>query len=100
MDSLASIIVPCYNGEKFVDRCFDSILKQKYAHMEVIVVNDGSTDGCSQICETFANGDSRYVYIYEENKGLSAARNKGIECAIDFSGGGMTSFASWTVTII
>ena len=41
MDSLASIIVPCYNGEKFVDRCFDSILKQKYAHMEVIVVNDG-----------------------------------------------------------
>lgn len=43
MDSLASIIVPCYNGEKFVDRCFDSILKQKYAHMEVIVVNDGST---------------------------------------------------------
>lgn len=49
----------------------------------------------------FANGDSRYVYIYEENKGLSAARNKGIECAIDFSGGGgMTSFASWTATII
>ena len=39
MDSLASIIVPCYNGEKFVDRCFDSILKQKYAHMEVIVMD-------------------------------------------------------------
>lgn len=58
-----------------------------YQNWKCLLVNDGSTDGCSQICETFANGDSRYVYIYEENKGLSAARNKGIECAIDFSGG-------------
>ena len=55
MDSLASIIIPCYNGEKFADRCFDSILKQKYAHMEVIVVNDshGMTDSETQEYSSF-----------------------------------------------
>ena len=95
------IVVPIFNTEKYLEQCLKSIHKQTYQNWKCLLVNDGSTDGCSQICETFANGDSRYVYIYEENKGLSAVRNKGIECAIDFSGGGgMTSFASWTATII
>lgn len=82
------IVVPIFNTEKYLEQCLKSIHKQTYQNWKCLLVNDGSTDGCSQICETFANGDSRYVYIYEENKGLSAARNKGIECAIDFSGGG------------
>lgn len=86
------IVVPIFNTEKYLEQCLKSIHKQTYQNWKCLLVNDGSTDGCSQICETFANGDSRYVYIYEENKGLSAARNKGIECAIDFSGGGGHDF--------
>ena len=73
------IVVPIFNTEKYLEQCLKSIHKQTYQNWKCLLVNDGSTDGCSQICETFANGDSRYVYIYEENKGLSAARNKGIE---------------------
>lgn len=88
MEEMVYIVVPIFNTEKYLEQCLKSIHKQTYQNWKCLLVNDGSTDGCSQICETFANGDSRYVYIYEENKGLSAARNKGIECAIDFSGGG------------
>mgnify|MGYP001417736806 CR=1 FL=1 len=80
---LASIIVPCYNGEKFVDRCFDSILKQKYAHMEVIVVNDGSTDQSEQRVlawnDRFRNAGIRLVYVSQENKGLGGAINAGLK---------------------
>ena len=83
MDSLASIIVPCYNGEKFVDRCFDSILKQKYAHMEVIVVNDGSTDQSEQRVlawnDRFRNAGIRLAYVCQENKGLGGAINAGLK---------------------
>ena len=83
MDSLASIIVPCYNGEKFVDRCFDSILKQKYAHMEVIVVNDGSTDQSEQRVlawnDRFRNAGIQLVYVSQENKGPGGAINTGLK---------------------
>jgi glycosyltransferase involved in cell wall biosynthesis len=83
MDSLASIIVPCYNGEKFVDRCFDSILKQKYAHMEVIVVNDGSTDQSEQRVlawnDRFRNAGIQLVYVSQKNKGLGGAINTGLK---------------------
>lgn len=83
MDSLASIIVPCYNGEKFVDWCFDSILKQKYAHMEVIVVNDGSTDQSEQRVlawnDRFRNAGIQLVYVSQKNKGLGGAINTGLK---------------------
>ena len=83
MDSLASIIVPCYNGEKFVDRCFDSILKQKYAHMEVIVVNDGSTDQSELRVlawnDRFRNAGIQLVYVSQENKGPGGAINTGLK---------------------
>lgn len=83
MDSLASIIVPCYNGEKFVDRCFDSILKQKYSHMEVIVVNDGSTDQSEQRVlawsDKFRNAGIQLVYVFQENKGPGGAINTGLK---------------------
>ena len=62
------IVVPIFNTEKYLEQCLKSIHKQTYQNWKCLLVNDGSTDGCSQICETFANGDSRYVYIYEENK--------------------------------
>ena len=83
MDSLASIIIPCYNGEKFADRCFDSILKQKYAHMEVIVVNDGSTDQSEQRVlawnDRFRNAGIQLVYVSQENKGPGGAINTGLK---------------------
>lgn len=79
------IVVPIFNTEKYLEKCLKSIHKQTYQNWKCLLVNDGSTDSCSQICEAFVNSDSRYTYIYEENKGISAARNKGIECAIGFS---------------
>lgn len=83
MDSLASIIVPCYNGEKFVDRCFDSILKQKHSRLELVVVNDGSTDQSEQRVlawsDTFRNAGIRLVYVSQENKGPGGAINTGLK---------------------
>ena len=64
MEEMVYIVVPIFNTEKYLEHCLKSIHKQTYQNWKCLLVNDGSTDGCSQICETFANGDSRYVYIY------------------------------------
>lgn len=80
------IVVPIFNTEKYLEQCLKSIYQQTFHNWKCLLINDGSTDGCSQICEAFVNRDSKkYIYIYEENNGLSAARNKGIEYAINFS---------------
>lgn len=79
MDKLLSVIVPCYNSERYIHRCLESILKQTYSNLEVIVVNDGSTDKSEEIIKSI--NDSRIKYIYQDNSGVSAARNKGIENA-------------------
>ena len=60
MKPLVSVIVPIYNTEKFLSRCLDSILKQSYENMEIILVNDGSTDGSLIVCEKYAAKDGRY----------------------------------------
>ena len=77
LEKLLSVIVPCYNGEQYIHRCIESILKQTYSNLEVIVVNDGSTDKSEEIIKSI--NDSRIKYIYQENSGVSTARNKGIE---------------------
>ena len=77
--SKIGIIVPIYNVENFLDRCINSIILQTYTDFTLILVNDGSPDNCPQICDEYANQDSRIVVIHQENKGLSAARNAGIE---------------------
>lgn len=83
MNDLVSIIVPCYNGEKFVDRCFSSILKQDYARIQIIAVNDGSTDQSERRIlawnDRFKNAGMRLVYIAQENKGLGGAINSGLK---------------------
>lgn len=76
-----SIIVPVYKVEKYIHRCVDSILGQTYADFELILVDDGSPDNCGAICEEYAAKDSRVVVIHQENGGLSAARNAGIDWA-------------------
>lgn len=76
-----TIVVPVYNVEKYVAKCIDSLLAQTFTDLEILLVNDGSTDGSAKICEEYARKDSRIKVIHQENQGLSAARNTGIEHA-------------------
>lgn len=78
--TLISVIVPVYNVEKYLKKCLESIINQSYKNLEIILVNDGSTDSSLEICKSFTN-DSRVVLIDKENEGLSSARQKGIESA-------------------
>lgn len=76
-----SIIVPVYNAEKYLDRCVASILAQTYSSLEVILVNDGSTDHSGEICGKWQQTDPRIAVIHQENQGVSAARNAGLDYA-------------------
>jgi glycosyltransferase involved in cell wall biosynthesis len=78
---LISIIIPVYNAEKFISKCLDSVLNQTYQKLEIILVNDGSTDQSGFICEEYAQRDDRVIVIHKENGGVSSARNKGINVA-------------------
>lgn len=73
-----SVIVPIYNVEKYLRKCIDSIIAQTYENIEVILVDDGSTDSCGVICDECAKEDSRIVVIHKKNAGVSAARNTGM----------------------
>lgn len=81
MSDLISVIVPIYNVEQYLGRCINSILKQTYTNIEIILVDDGSPDGSPEICDKFADEDSRIVVIHQQNQGLSAARNAGLKIA-------------------
>jgi Glycosyltransferases involved in cell wall biogenesis len=78
---LISVIVPCYKVEQYLARCIDSILRQTYKHLEIILVDDGSPDRCGEICDDYAKRDPRIVVIHKENGGLSDARNVAIDQA-------------------
>ena len=83
MQPLVSIITPCYNGEKYLASCLDSVLAQTYDNVEFILVNDGSNDKTALIAEAYKEKFKLkgyiYIYIYQENKGVSAAVNRGLE---------------------
>lgn len=81
MNELISIIVPVYNVQKYLPRCIDSIINQTYKNLEIIVVDDGSTDDSGKICDEYAKKDNRIRVIHKENGGLSEARNIGINQA-------------------
>lgn len=76
---LISVIIPIYNVERHLEKCLNSIVNQTYKNLEIILINDGSTDNSGVICEKYAENDSRVIYISRENKGVSASRNEGIE---------------------
>ncbi|WP_049945559.1 glycosyltransferase family 2 protein [Candidatus Stoquefichus massiliensis] len=78
---LVTIIVPVYNAEKFLDRCILSIIKQTYRNIEILLIDDGSTDMSSLICDKWATKDTRIKVIHKKNQGLGYARNTGIENA-------------------
>lgn len=80
-----SVIVPVYKVEQFLHRCVDSILAQNFEDFELILVDDGSPDGCGGICDGYAREDSRVHAIHQKNGGLSAARNSGIDWAFAHS---------------
>lgn len=78
MDEKISVIVPVYNVEQYLERCVDSIINQTYKNLEIILVNDGSTDNSGQLCDELAKKDDRIKVIHKKNGGVSETRNLGI----------------------
>lgn len=81
MGKKISIIIPVYNVSKYIEKCLKSVLKQTMSEIEVIIINDGSTDNSEEIIQEYANQDKRIIYISQKNKGVGEARNKGVEIA-------------------
>ena len=80
-NNVISVIIPVYNGKDYLKRCLDSITHQTYSNLDIIIVDDGSTDGSNEICDRFADEDKRIRVIHKCNGGLSSARNMGLEIA-------------------
>lgn len=78
---LLSVIVPVYNAENYLASCIESILKQDFTDLELILINDGSSDGSGELCDDYASKDRRVRVVHQENQGQAVARNKGIEMA-------------------
>lgn len=84
---LITIIIPIYNSERFLSKCLESIRNQTYQSLEIILIDDGSTDQSSKICEEYLKRDKRFQFYHKENGGVSSARNLGLEKATgDFIG--------------
>lgn len=81
MKELISIIIPVYNVEKYLEKCIQSITQQTYTNLEIILIDDGSSDSSGRICDEFAKNDSRIKVIHKTNEGVSKARNVGIDNA-------------------
>lgn len=81
MGRTVSVIMPVYNKEKYIARSIKSICSQTYSNLEIILVNDGSTDGSDKICKQMATQDARIIYTSQKNSGPSAARNRGLDLA-------------------
>lgn len=78
-NNLISIVVPVYNVERHLNRCLDSLKNQTYKNIEIILINDGSTDTSGSICDEYAKNDSRFTVCHKDNNGVSSARNLGIK---------------------
>lgn len=78
---MVSVIIPIYNVEKYIKECVDSVIRQTYQNIQIILVNDGSTDSCGRFCDEYAQKDVRIITIHKDNGGLSDARNAGLPLA-------------------
>lgn len=81
MDELISIIIPVYNVEEYLGKCLDSIINQTYSNLEIILIDDGSTDDSGNICDAYANADNRICVIHKNNTGAADSRNVGLDLA-------------------
>jgi glycosyltransferase involved in cell wall biosynthesis len=80
--NLVSVIIPVYNAERYLRRCLDSVIRQTYSKLEIILINDGSVDSSGDICDEFAQKDSRFKVIHQKNGGVSRARNAGLNAVM------------------
>ena len=80
-DALISVIIPVYKVEKYLDKCIRSVVNQTYTNLDIILIDDGSPDGCGEICDEWAEKDKRIRVIHQQNAGVSAARNAGLDIA-------------------
>ncbi|MCI8778348.1 MAG: glycosyltransferase family 2 protein [Bacilli bacterium] len=80
-NELISIIIPVYNTEDYLDKCLSSIINQTYKNIEIIIIDDGSTDNSKKIIKQYMNKDCRISYYYQNNSGVAIARNSGIDKA-------------------
>ena len=76
---LISVIIPVYKVEKYLEKCIESIIKQTYTNLQIILVDDGSPDNCGKICDEYAKKDSRIEVIHKANGGICSARNAGLD---------------------
>ena len=81
MEPLISVIVPVYNVEQYLDKCVKSLLGQQYQNLEILLIDDGSSDNCPALCDEYAAQDSRICVIHKKNGGLADARNAGLDMA-------------------
>ena len=81
MNTKVSVIIPVYKVEDYLDECLESVVKQTYKNIEVILIDDGSTDNCPHMWDDWACKDERIKVVHKQNSGLSAVRNKGVEIA-------------------
>lgn len=107
MEPIVSIIVPIYNGEKYIQSCVEALIAQEHSNIEIILVDDGSTDDSQKIMEEMAERDSRVVTIRQENSGVSVARNHGIEkskgdyiCFVDVDDYVTSEYVSYMYSLI
>ena len=78
---LISVIIPIYNAELYLNECLNSVFQQTYKNLEIILINDGSSDGSQAIAERYGEKDKRFRIVNQESKGVSAARNRGLDLA-------------------
>ena len=81
MNGLISVVIPAYNIASWLPRCLESVICQTYQNLEIIVIDDGSTDATSQILDDYANRDKRIIAVHQSNSGLVSVRNTGISMA-------------------
>lgn len=78
-DDLVSVIIPVYNTEKYLDECLESVINQTYKNLEIILIDDGSTDNSAKVCQKWADKDKRILFFTKENEGLGPTRNFGVD---------------------
>ena len=80
-DPLLSVVIPVYNVQDYLDRCMESVTQQTYRNLEIILVDDGSTDRSGLLCDCYASKDSRVKVIHKKNEGLVSTRKEGLRAA-------------------